>query len=78
MTEEELIEDIGICARLKHKISKDYLFLTNGPFCRLQRQITGKLGPCMYLCTRDYAFRGSKEQPLLKAQKTILDGMGRY
>ena len=78
MTEEELIEDIGICARLKHKISKDYLFLTNGPFCRLQRQITGKLGSCMYLCTRDYAFYGSNEQPLLKAQKTILDGMGRY
>lgn len=78
MTEDQLIEDIGICARLKHNISKDYLFLANGPYCRLLRQITGKLGSCMYLCTRDYFFRGSKEQPLLKAQKSILDGMGQY
>ncbi|MBR2466059.1 MAG: type I 3-dehydroquinate dehydratase [Clostridia bacterium] len=75
-TEEELIEDIGICSRLKNHISKDYLFLANGAYCRLLRQITGRLGSCMYLCTRDYALVGSNEQPILRAQKAIVDGMG--
>ena len=75
MTEEQLLEDIGICARLKNHISCKYLFLANGPHCRLLRQITGRLGSCMYLCNRDYTLGGSLEQPTLRAQKAIRDNM---
>ena len=74
-TEEQLIEDIGICARLKQNISKKYLFLAGGKHCRLLRQITGRLGSCMYLCTVDYERPCAKEQPLLYAQKAIRDHM---
>jgi len=74
-TEDELIDDIGICARLKKHVACKYLFLANGKHCRLLRRITGKLGSCMYLCTPDYRARGSKEQPLVKCQKAIVDNM---
>lgn len=74
-TEEELLADIAICARLKHRISKNYLFLANGEYSRHLRQITGCLGSCMYLCVRDYLPCSSKEQPILRAQKAIRDSM---
>ncbi len=74
-TEEELIKNIEICAGLKCEIDCEYLYLANGEYCRLLRQIGGKLGCCMYLCVVRYGGVYSKEQTLLRSQKSIRDNM---
>lgn len=74
-TEETALENICTCMNLKHLISKPYLYLANGKFCNLLRQIGGKLGCCMYLCVERYTKNSSKEQPLLRSMRMIRDLM---
>ena len=73
-TEEEMLENIKICAHLK-SVCDHYLYLANGEYSRLERQICGSLGCCMYLAVQDYKPFSSKEQPRLRSLKEIRDNM---
>ena len=73
-TEEEMLENIKICAHLK-SVCDHYLYLANGEYSRLERQICGSLGCCMYLAVQDYRRNSSKEQPSLASLKKIRDNM---
>jgi 3-dehydroquinate dehydratase len=74
-TEEQLLEDIRVCARLKHEIDRPYLFLTNGVYGRYLRHTGANLGCCMYLCVQQYKPGYSIEQPKLSAIKQVRDNI---
>lgn len=73
--EEQLLADLKICAHLKNKIDRPYLFLANGRSSGLLRQIGANLGNCMYLCQQRYTPLSAKEQPLLRAVKQVRDNI---
>ena len=73
-SEDEMLENIKICTRLKN-VCKNYLYLANGEYSRLLRQTCGSLGCCMYLAVQDYKTVSSKEQPRLRSLKQIRDNM---
>ena len=74
-TREQLMADIQIADRLDRELDRPFLFLANGPYSKLLRQIGPGLGVCMYLCVERYKHQNSKEQPLLRAAKAIRDNM---
>ncbi|MEE0946998.1 MAG: type I 3-dehydroquinate dehydratase [Acutalibacteraceae bacterium] len=74
-THEQLMEDIRICDRLNSELDTKFLYLANGPHCKLLRQMGAALGCCMYLCVQHYLPISSKEQPKLSATKQLRDAM---
>ncbi len=74
-THEQLMTDINICDRLNRELKSKFLFLANGPHCKLLRQMGAALGCCMYLTVQHYMPVSSKEQPQLRATKALRDAM---
>ncbi|MBE5733030.1 MAG: type I 3-dehydroquinate dehydratase [Clostridiales bacterium] len=72
-TEEQLMHNISVCAKLKDNIDRPYLFLTNGVHGRFIRHVGPTLGCCMYLCVQQYKPGYSTEQPKLTAIKQVRD-----
>lgn len=74
-TEDQLMENLNIVYHMKKTLDRKFLYLANGPYSRLLRQIGPKLGVCMYLCVQSYGPLNSREQPLLRNLKTMRDSM---
>ncbi len=73
--EDQLLESLGVCARLKRSISTPYLYLVGGSDCRLLRFVGERLGNCMTLCVYEHHAYSAKVQPTLRAAKTVRDYM---
>lgn len=74
-SEEEMLANFKTSLRLKKELEKPFLFLVNGPYCKLQRIIGPALGSCMVLCVQDYEPQTFKDQPQLRATKTALSNI---
>ena len=71
---EELETDFRVICRLRRELGDTrLLLLANGPYCRPLRQLGPSFGVCTYLCAPVYKPGYSKEQPILKAMKSIRD-----
>lgn len=73
--EEQMMANLQTIHRLKKELPVPFLFLANGPYCRFIRQMGPELGVCMYLCMQHTGPRNSREQPQLRAMKTVRDHM---
>ena len=73
--EDQLLESLGVCTRLKRSISIPYLYLVGGSDCRLLRFVGERLGNCMTLCVERHHPYSAKAQPLLCAAKAVRDNM---
>lgn len=65
-TQEEEIENLGICDLLKRELKVPFLFLSGGKFSSLHRTIGPSLGVCMWLCFREYDAFTYPGPPLLE------------
>lgn len=74
-TEDQLFENINMIHTLKKAFDKKFLYLANGPYNRLIRQIGPKLGVCMYLCVQSYRPLNFREQPKLRNMKILREVM---
>lgn len=74
-TEDELMQNLKICADLKYNIDVPYLYLANCEYGRFLRHTGPNLGCCMYLCVLDYKPGYSIEQPKLSALKLVRDNI---
>lgn len=74
-TEDQLFENIQIIHSLKKRFDKNFLYLANGQYNRLLREIGPKLGVCMYLCVHSYRTLNFREQPKLRNMKILREIM---
>lgn len=72
-TEEEMLENLAATAALKKELSIPFLFLSGGRFCKMHRMIGPMLGCVMYLCVQAHDGLSTKEQPVLKSVKAVVD-----
>jgi 3-dehydroquinate dehydratase type I len=75
---EEEMENLRITTLLKKELDVPFLFLSGGTHCRMHRTIGPMLGCVMALCVQRYDARSSKDQPLLHAERMILDNFDYY
>lgn len=75
---EEEMENLRITTLLKKELDVPFLFLSGGTHCRMHRTIGPMLGCVMALCVQRYDARSSKDQPLLRAERMILDNFDYY
>ena len=69
----EEMENLRITTLLKKELKVPFLFLSGGSHCRFHRMIGPALGCVMGLCVQQYDARSSKDQPLLRAARQVLD-----
>ena len=74
-SEDEMLANFRTSLRLKKELEKPFLFLVNGPYCKLQRIIGPALGSCMVLCVQSYEPQTFKDQPQLRATKIALSNI---
>lgn len=74
-TEEELLSNFEAMRRMKKELSIPFLFLANGAHCKLQRIVGAYFGSCMVLCVYEYENHTSREQPLLRSAKLVMDNI---
>ena len=75
---EEEMENLRLTPLLKKELDVPFLFLSGGTHCRMHRTIGPMLGCVMALCVQRYDARSSKDQPLLRAERMILDNFDYY
>lgn len=72
-TEEELLSNFEAMRLMKKELNIPFLFLANGAHCKLQRIVGPYFGSCMILCMYEYENHTSREQPLLRSAKMVMD-----
>lgn len=72
-TEEEMLENLTATALLKKELKIPFLFLSVGRHCKMHRMIGPMLGSVMYLCVQAHDALSTKEQPVLKSVKSVVD-----
>ena len=70
---EEEMENLRITTLLKKELDVPFLFLSGGSHCHFHRTIGPMLGCVMGLCVQQYDALSSKDQPLLRAERQVLD-----
>ncbi len=71
-SEGELESNFDALRLLRHELSVPFLFLSNGPFCRLHRTLGPYFGSCMWLCVDEYTELSSRNQPLLRSMAAVV------
>jgi len=71
-TDEEVVENLKIASLLKNEIKVPYLFLSTGE-SKILRRVGPRLGCCMYLCVYEHDEFSTKNQPVLRNLKAIID-----
>lgn len=71
-SEDELLQNFHTMLKMKEELSIPFLFLANGPYCKLQRIIGPAFGSVMVLCVHHYENHTSKEQPILRSARDVL------
>lgn len=74
-TEEDLLSNFKAMLMMKEELNIPFLFLSNGAHCKLQRIIGPYFGSCMVLCMYEYENHTSREQPLLRSAKLVMDNI---
>lgn len=74
-TEEELLSNFEAMRIMKRELKIPFLFLANGAHCKLQRIIGPYFGSCMVLCMHHYENHNSREQPILRSAKAVMDNI---
>jgi len=74
-TPEEADTNFRAVLRINREVDGKLLFLANGDYCYPLRQIGPSLGVCMWLCVQSYNSETSREQPLLRAMKTVKENL---
>ena len=72
-TEEQLWSNLNTIKLLKQELKIPFLFLSNGPWCKMHRVLGPYFGVCMWLCVQEYDALSSRDQPLLRSMKQIVD-----
>ena len=72
-TEEQLWNNLNTIKLLKQELKIPFLFLSNGPWCKMHRVLGPYFGVCMWLCVQEYDALSSRDQPLLRSMKQIVD-----
>lgn len=72
-SEEEEMENLRITTLLKKELDIPFLFLSGGTHNRFHRMIGPMLGCVMGLCVQKYDAQSSKDQPLLRAAREVLN-----
>lgn len=72
-SEEELLENLKAITLMKKELKVPFLFLANGRYCKIQRTIGPMFGCVMFLCVQQYDRFSSREQPLLRATREVLN-----
>lgn len=72
-TEDDALEALRTTALLRRELAVPYLYICMGQYGKLQRAIGPALGSCMALCVPTYTDHSHREQPLLRAEKAVLD-----
>ncbi|MBQ8341908.1 MAG: type I 3-dehydroquinate dehydratase [Clostridia bacterium] len=72
-SEAEEMENLRITTLLKKELDIPFLFLSGGTHNRFHRMIGPALGCVMGLCVQKYDALSSKDQPLLRAARAVLD-----
>ena len=71
-SEEELFANFDTTRLLKRELKIPFLFLTNGPYCKLHRTLGPYWGVCMWLCVDAYTEHSSRLQPLLRSLVSVV------
>ena len=71
-SEGELESNFDALRLLRHELSIPFLFLSNGPFCRMHRTLGPYFGSCMWLCVDAYTELSSRNQPLLRSMVAVV------
>jgi len=74
-TEEDVIFNLSIVGRLKRELGKPFLYLANGAYGRLIRQLSPTFGASMYLCVEHYTPDSTKAQTHLASTKLLRDNL---
>lgn len=74
-TEEDLLSNFKAMLMMKQELNIPFLFLSNGAHCKLQRIVGPYFGSCMVLCMYEYENHTSREQPLLRSAKLVMDNI---
>lgn len=74
-TEDELMSNFEAMRMMRRELKIPFLFLSNGAHCKLQRIIGPYFGSCMVLCMHEYANHNSREQPILRSAKLVMDNI---
>ena len=72
-SEEEMLENLATTVALKKELHIPFLFLSVGRYCKMHRMIGPMLGSVMYLCVQAHDALSTKEQPVLKSVKAVMD-----
>ena len=72
-TEEEMMENLKTTQLLKKELHIPYLFLSCGPWCKMHRTVGPMLGCCMWLTVQTYDKLATKDQPLLRATREVVN-----
>ncbi len=70
--EEQLWENFNTIHALKKELKVPFLFLSNGPWCKMHRVLGPYFGVCMWLCVQKYDALSSRDQPLLRSMSEIV------
>ena len=70
--EEQLWENFNTIHALKKELDVPFLFLSNGPWCKMHRVLGPYFGVCMWLCVQKYDALSSRDQPLLRSMSEIV------
>ena len=73
--EDDALEALRTTALLKRELKVPYLYICMGQYGKLQRAIGPLLGSSMALCVPTYTDHSHREQPLLRAEKAVLDNV---
>lgn len=74
-TEEQLLNNFKAMTMMKKELDIPFLFLANGAHCKMQRIAGSYFGSCMTLCMQHYENHNSREQPLLRSARLVMDNI---
>ena len=74
-SEEELLEAFNTTVLLKRELKVPFIHICMGQWGKLHRFVGPMLGSSLIFCVEQYTPKGHKEQPLLRAAKTVLDNL---
>lgn len=74
-SEDDALEAVRTTAVLRRELKVPYLYICMGQYGKLQRAIGPALGSALALCVPTYTDHSHREQPLLRAEKAVLDNL---
>lgn len=74
-SEDELLEAFQTTVMLKRELKVPFIHICMGQWGKLHRFVGPMLGSSLIFCVEQYTAKGHKEQPLLRAAKTVFDNL---